>query len=292
MGTLETITLESWDTEISPVVKQKAIYALENGKVLYFPALAFPIRTDERHLLSPEIADPKSKNVSYDKVNDRLSGMQCSEQDTHLLKEMLKRYATCSRALIERLIPSYIPYLNQARTSFRPVEIAGRKSSYRKDDSLLHVDSFPSTPTKGRRIMRVFTNINPDQKPRIWRLGEPFPTVVKKIAPKTKPLWPGVAFLLQKLKITKDYRTPYDHCMLQIHDIMKGDQEYQKRVNQEQVLFMPGDTWIVFTDQVSHAAMAGQHVVEQTFYLPTAAMQYQETPPLAVLEKHFQKKLI
>src|SRR2546429_2712052 len=36
--------------------------------------------------------------------------------------------------------------------------------------------------------------------------------------------------------------------------------------------FPVGSTWMAFTDQVSHAAMAGQHLLEQTFYLPLTSM--------------------
>jgi hypothetical protein len=292
MSTLETIELNEWEHKISLPLQQRAIQALENGKVLYFPSLAFNIKNEEQGLLSPSKADPKSKNISYDRSTDKLNGSQCSEHEAFMMKEMIKRYAICSRSLIEHLLPSYIPYLNQARTSFRPVEIEGRKTSYRKDDTLLHVDSFPATPTKGRRIMRVFTNINPHGKPRVWRVGEPVPDVVNKMAPKTRSLFPGFALLLKMLKITKDYRTPYDNYMLQIHNHMKGDQNYQKNVSQEEIRFMPGDTWIVYTDQVSHAAMSGQHVLEQTFYLPSSAMKYQTSTPLSVLEKYFNRRLI
>ena len=31
-----------------------------------------------------------------------------------------------------------------------------------------------------------------------------------------------------------------------------------------------GSTWMTFTDQVSHAAMAGQYQFEQTFLLPVS----------------------
>lgn len=292
MSVLETINLADWETEISSSLKQKAIQSLENGKVLYFPSLSFHIPDNEKMLLSPDKTDPKSKNISYDRTTEKLSGAQCSEVESLLMKEMIKRYANCSRTLFEGLFPSYVPYINQARTSFRPVEIAGRKSSYRKDDTLLHVDSFPATPMKGQRIMRIFTNINPDNKPRVWRVGEPFPDVVQKMAPRTTKQFPGASFLLKTLKITKDYRTLYDHYMLQIHNEMKADQKYQQEVLQEEVLFMPGDSWIVYTDQVSHAAMSGQHVLEQTFYLPSIAMQNQASTPLAVLEKYFKKKLV
>jgi hypothetical protein len=88
--------------------------------------------------------------------------------------------------------------------SFRPVEIAGRKSSYRKDDTLLHVDSFPSNPTRGQRILRVFTNINQEGKPRVWRTGEPFEAVAAKMVPQISPPLFGLAPpLLKLLKITK-----------------------------------------------------------------------------------------
>jgi hypothetical protein len=57
--------------------------------------------------------------------------------------------------------------------SFRPQEEASRKLSRHARNDLLHVDSFPTRPTRGDRIFRVFTNINPTA-PRVWRTGETF----------------------------------------------------------------------------------------------------------------------
>jgi hypothetical protein len=292
MESLETFDTEAWDTTFSEEIKQRAIQALEGGKVLYFPHLPFILNKDEKCFLSPQIADPKTKNISYDSNRDRLAGTVCSEGEANKIKAFLKRYARKSRGFLENLIPHYTPNLVQAKTSFRPVEISGRKSSYRKDDTLLHVDSFPSNPTKGKRILRVFTNINAEGKSRIWRVGEPFEEVVKKMAPKVSLPFPGAAYLLKALGITKDYRTHYDHYMLQMHNLMKGDANYQKNVFQQEIAFPPGSTWIVYTDQVSHAAMSGQHVLEQTFHLPYGAMQDESTNPIKVLEKYLQKSLL
>lgn len=290
--TLEQLDIQTWEQSVSHTIQNKAIQSLENGYVLVFPSLSFPLVTDEQPFLSSDIADPKSKNVSYDIHKDRLTGALCPENDIGKLRAMMKRYALTSRQFLERLIPSYSPFLIQAKTSFRPVEIAGRKSSYRKDDSLLHVDSFPSSPTKGQRILRIFTNINPKGKPRVWRLGEPFEDVVEKMIARTSsPMW-GIASLYKWLGITKDYRTPYDHYMLQIHDAMKGDNHYQKTVSQCEVQFPPGTTWIVYTDQVSHAAMSGQHVLEQTFHLPVKGIKNTSTIPLKVLEKKLNRILV
>lgn len=292
MTTLETLDIETWKSTISEKTLNQAIQALENGKVLYFPSLPFTLQPNEKLFLSPEIVDPKTKNISYDIRTDRLGGTLCQGEEAVKLKEMLRRYAIASRQFLEQLLPYYTPNLIQAKTSFRPVEIWSRKSSYRKDDTLLHVDSFPSNPTKGQRILRLFTNINHEGKPRVWRLGEPFENVVRQWAPKaSKPIW-GAAFLLKLLNITKDYRSPYDHYMMQIHDRMKGDAHYQKSVPQEEVSFPTGCSWMVFTDQVSHAAMSGQHVLEQTFHLPAQALQNESTTPLRVLERFFNKSLL
>ena len=61
-----------------------------------------------------------------------------------------------------------------AGTSYRPFEVDQRKLSWRRDDTRLHVDAFPSNPIGEKRILRIFRNINPDGQPRHWRVGEDF----------------------------------------------------------------------------------------------------------------------
>lgn len=292
MKSLHTFNITEWDLKASTDIQNQAIESLENGKVLFFPALPFELTKEELILLSPSIIDPKSKNISYNIQNDRLGGTSCQEDQRELLKDMIRRYATTTRHFLRQILPHYDISLIQGKTSLRTVEIEGRKSSYRKDDTRLHVDAFPSNPNHGKRILRVFTNVNHEGKPRVWRTGEPFPDVVAKIAPRVNRPPVGLAWMLKLLGITKDYRSPYDHYMLQIHDSMKGDEEYQKDVPQEEVKFPPGSTWIVYTDQVSHAAMSGQHVLEQTFHLPVEGLKDSSTAPLRVLEKYFSKPLV
>lgn len=291
MSLLEKFPISSWEVPISAENQKKAIDDLESGKVLYFEKLPFSLDEDELQFLSPSILDGKAKNISLDKKKNRLSGTLLSPEKAELLKKMLRRYSHYSQAFLEKLLPYYAPYLSQGRTSFRPIEIAGRKTSYRKDDTRLHVDAFPSSPTKGYRILRVFTNINHEGKPRVWRVGEPLESVFDQfLSGAPSPIF-GVASLLKWLGITKDYRTPYDHYMLQVHDKMKGDDSYQRNTKQEEVQFPPGSTWIVYTDQVSHAAMSGQHVLEQTFHIPIGGLKDENTSPLRVMEKFLDKKL-
>lgn len=289
---LETLTTKQWDETFSASTQQHAVKQLEHGKIIYFPELAFHLPTAEQVFLSSDYADPKSKNIGFHAQTQKMWGVQNLDDTQHAqLKSMLQRYSQFAFGLIKSLFPNYVNQLTVARTSYRPIQISGRKTSPRKDDKRLHVDAFPSAPNQGKRIVRVFTNINPHGEDRVWRTGEPFELVAKRFIPTiTKPL-PGVAAFLRALKITKSYRTPYDHYMLRMHDTMKADDDYQKNAEQREVRFPPGSTWIVQTDHVSHAVMTGQFLMEQTFYLPVQAMQDASLSPLRVLERLLQTNL-
>jgi hypothetical protein len=79
--------------------------------------------------------------------------------------------------------------------------------------------------------------------------------------------------------------------MLGLHDQAKLDDRYQSSTDKIRVEFPPNTTWIVFTDLVMHAALSGQYLLEQTFYLPPDAMQDEGRAPLRRLEKIYQRAL-
>jgi hypothetical protein len=195
--------------------------------------------------------------------------------------------------LAGRLFPPYRDAMEAGRTSFRPAEVAGRKpKSWRKDDSRLHVDAFPATPVHGRRMLRFFTNVDSSGAIRHWQLGEPFARVTERFLPRVPKYSPFAARMLAALHVTKTVRSDYDHCMLHIHDSMKGDLDYQRTVPKEDAYFAAGRTWIVFSDQVSHAVLSGRCIFEQTIYLPVEAQRFPERSPLRVLERVAGRALI
>lgn len=291
MSALETISLNSLAPQENEF-QQRAISSLEGGKVVYLPHLTFELLPNETEFLDPVILKPKIKNVSYDIQTGNVQGTCLSGEKSLELKEMLHRFALFSREILTLFFPKYLPQAIQGRTSYRPAETLGRRLSLLKDDSLLHVDSFPSQPVKGNRILRIFSNINPDGKSRVWKVGEPFSQVVNKMSPRLKGQLPGVAYLMRTLGITKGLRTLYDHYMLELHDAMKKDPAYQREVEQTVLELKAGSSWMVFTDLVSHAVLSGQFVLEQTYYIPPDAMYQEELSPLRVLEKALSKKLI
>ena len=131
-----------------------------------------------------------------------------------------------------------------------------------------------------------------DGLPRAWRVGEPFADLAARMAPRLRAPLPGSARLLRLLGVTKSLRTPYDHVMLQLHDLAKADLDYQRDAPQAAVDFAPGSTWVVFSDQVSHAVMRGQHMMEQTFFLAPGDQLVPGTAPLHVLERTLQRVLL
>jgi hypothetical protein len=264
---------------------------LERGDVLFFSRLRFQIRADEASLFSPAILS-SAKNASFDPATGRVGGATVSGPDLECLRGLMSRFSAAAAGFAGRLLPHYRGRLASARASFRPAEIAGRASSWRKDDSRLHVDSFPASPVQGRRILRLFTNVNPAGRPRSWRVGGSFEALAAHFASSIAPPWPGSAALLRALRLTKSRRTAYDALMLQLHDRMKGDLVFQESSPQTAVDFPAGTTWLAFTDQVSHAATAGQYQLEQTFLLPVEAMVDESVSPLRVLERQFRRALV
>jgi hypothetical protein len=284
------VSIMSWEGNCPESLQQEAASALEDERVLFFPNLKFEIGPQEKQFLNPAIVSG-AKNVVFNIATGKLGGCRRDGPEAEQVAAMLKRFAESARATLENLLPAYRNKLVLGRTSLRPVEIANRVTSWRKDDTRLHVDSFPSTPLQGRRILRLFSNVNPDGKPRSWRLGEAFEDAAKHFAPRLRPPFPGSAAALQLLRITRGRRAAYDHYMLQLHDRMKADLDYQRSSRQSHFDFPAGATWIAFTDQIPHAAVAGQHQLEQTFYLRVEDMVDPGRSPLRTLEKLMGSKL-
>jgi hypothetical protein len=287
---LETLSITAWHGPFDPELRQRALSALEHGKVLVLPDLPFQIAPHEADLLRPDISGAERKNVSLDPRTGRLGNTALESQQTGRLTAMLQRFATDSARLLTDLLPAYAPAMEQARTSFRPNEIAGRSYSPRHDDKRLHVDAFPSRPLGGNRILRLFTNVAPDGALRDWRVGEPFERYAQRFLPQIGRPWPGSGWLLERLGITKGRRTAYDHFMLGLHDRGKLDAAYQATAPYADVHFAPGTTWLCFTDQVLHAALAGHCALEQTFHVPVTAMAEPHHAPFQVLERLSSKR--
>ncbi len=157
---MTTLRHAGWTLPAEAGAARGAVETLECGGVLFLPDLPFECDPDESPLLSPAILS-SAKNASFDPGSGSVGGTTLGGASLERLSRMMARFSDRAAALVDNLLPAYSRQVLRARTSFRPAEIAGRATTWRKDDTRLHIDSFPATPVQGRRILRVFTNVNP-----------------------------------------------------------------------------------------------------------------------------------
>ena len=131
----------------------------------------------------------------------------------------------------------------------------------------------------------MFTNVDPAGTDRIWRVGGRFEDYAALRIGALRPMLPGQSWLFAALGLTGGRRSAYDQLMLQLHDAMKSDPAYQRDGVAAEIAFHPGSSWMVFSDQVPHAAIAGRNALEQTFQLPVSALRFPDRAPLRVLER-------
>ena len=273
---------------------------LEAGGIVYFPHTPVPIPPDDLQFLlgQRQTSSGLHKNIAYKPNRDELSGVDrksATPSDVEQLHSVMRRYS----ASVESFLADFLaPYQRRWRldyASFRPLEEESRDLPVRRRNDLLHTDAFPTRPTRGWRILRFFHNIHPTRT-RDWVVGDPFGKVVSAFTPSKlptpKPDSPvaragkaiaqatGLAGIVPQWK-----RTPYDEFMMQLHNAMKEDAAFQANCVREEVKFVPGSSWMVYTETVPHAVLGGQYALEQTFLIDPAAMVTPMSAPIAVLEK-------
>jgi hypothetical protein len=226
-----------------------------------------------------------------------LRGFSSSQaEETKRLHEIMRRYsAEVTRFLSEFLSP-YAAHWSLDFASFRPLEEKDRNLPLHKRNDLLHVDAFPSRPTRGARILRVFTNINPTES-RVWQTTWRFNELAGRFAADAGlqrfaaradspagTVRRQTSRLMRTLGLPVANRSAYDQFMLRFHDYLKENADFQKGCVKVRLEFPPRATWIVFTDAVAHAALSGQFALEQTYIVPTDALLSPEKAPISVLE--------
>jgi len=286
---LENLPLDSWTGPYDAGLKARAVSALERGAVLFFPNLPFLLAEPETQFLDARVSDGQAKNISLDHTTGKMQASSLSGEKAQALAAMMERFGSQAATLMHELLP----YRNveRARTSFRPVQVKGRHYSKISDDRLLHIDAFPSRPMQGRRILRFFANVAPNS-PRHWHVGQPFEDFARAFLPRVRPHLPGKSWLYETLGVTRGRRSRYDELMLSLHDAAKLDENFQNNSPHDAIEFPPGCCWLVFTDQVLHAALGGEFALEQTFHLDIAEMAEPERAPVKVLERLSGKALV
>lgn len=275
---------------------------LESGQILFFREMPFLIPAEDREfLLAQQWSELRlHKNVSYRPSEDSLRGVSGDTRTVGRLHSILRNYSEAVAKFLDTFLSPYAGRRILDFASFRPLEEENRDLPLHKRNDLLHVDAFPSRPTCGGRILRVFTNLNP-AKPRIWDTTEGFGVLARKYAEAAglRDIAEDESFLVRtvqnwggKLGFRGMGRTPYDMFMLRFHDFLKENEEFQSTCPKVRMDFPPLATWLVFTDSVAHAVLSGQYAIEQTFLIPPKALVAPAQAPYRILEEIAGRPLI
>lgn len=297
---LVTIARESLPDGRTPAEVQARAWCtqLEAGEILYFPQTPIAIpQNDLEFLLGQQQADSSlHKNIAYKPRIDKLSGVDTKTADAAAVARLQNIMREYSHAVVKFLTGFLSPYRGNWTldyASFRPQEEQGRDLSVRRRNDLLHTDAFPTRPTHGARILRFFNNIHPTRT-RDWVVGDPFASVVRQFAPAQIAPRPdtGVARAAKLLgraaglgaAIPSLKRSPYDDFMMRFHNFLKENPRFQADCTKYPWQFPSGSSWMVYTDTVPHAVLAGQYALEQTLLVAPEALVAPQTSPLKVLE--------
>jgi hypothetical protein len=307
---LVTITRNELSGAVSDAQARAWCAQLEAGDILYFPETPVPIpQGDLAFLLGRQQTDSSlHKNIAYkparDSRPDKLSGVDTKTADAAAVERLQGIMRAYSRSVVEFLTGFLSPYRAKWRldyASFRPQEEEGRDLPHRRRNDLLHTDAFPTRPTYGARILRFFNNIHPTRT-RDWVVSDPFATVVKQFAPREIAPAPdnplsraakgvgravGLGAAIPSIK-----RSPYDDFMIRFHNFLKENARFQAECAKYPWQFPAGSSWMVYTDTVPHAVLAGQYALEQTLLVKPEALVAPETSPLRVLERMVGTALI
>src|SRR5262249_13773369 len=158
-------------------------------------------------------------------------------EEREKLHSVLRSYSQRVTVFLSHLLTPYAKQWRLDFASFRPIEERGRNVRHRARNDLLHVDSFPTRPTNGDRILRVFTNLNPTQA-REWLTAEPFDVLAKQFAgtrgaPSVRPLSSidrvrrTIGAVAKSVGLPVVIRSPYDQFMLKFHHYLKENSDFQ-----------------------------------------------------------------
>lgn len=267
---------------------------LEQGELVYFPVCPFTLpEAEDRQFLWQQQLGKIHKNISYNPANEKISGgtWQSSEQ-MERLAQLLAIFGEHATTWLRQRLPEYSQSLQRDRVSFRPEEEATRPLRHNARNDLLHIDAFPSRPTQGARILRLYVNINATDD-RVWMTSYTFAELLQKyggdfeLAQSDVANW-GWKFGEQITRLFDPFRSnrsDYDQFMLQFHQYMKTNDQLQERSPRRFWKFPPNSAWLAFTDALSHAEMRGQFALEHSFFVPLNALVYPELAPYNIFRQ-------
>lgn len=278
-----------------PPVDPTLAERLERGEVLYYPVCPFPLPegADRDFLLEQRLAGGPHKNVSYDPSQDKAKGFRVvNRTQAGRFHNLLADFSRVATAWLSSILPRYAHSWHLDRVSYRPEEEATRRLRLTARNDLLHVDAFPSRPTNGARILRLFVNVNPNE-PRVWVTSDSFAQLLSRYGdqvklPRTDSLGWKQWFNRKVLGFFQPQRrqvSVYDEFMFRFHNFLKSNDEFQEQCFKRYWSFPPNSVWIMMGDATSHAVLRGRYALEHSYFVPAECLALPMESPAALLAR-------
>lgn len=265
--------------------------ALESSDLFFFPTCPFalPPAGQLEFLRRQPNAGFGHKDVSYDPIRGRLASQKAGHpSEARRLGDVFTQFSDAATSWLSNKFPTYAGLVRD-RVTLRTEEEATRTLRLTARNDLLHVDNFPTRPTGGRRILRLYVNINPTD-PQVWATSEPFSKLLSRFAvqhripARTLVEWTSpTPSVVRVFAGGKSRRTPYDAWMLKLHHFLKEDDTFQAQASRRVWSFPPGSMWLLFADGVAHAQLRGQFSLEHSYFVPLACLAHPVEAPVHLL---------
>jgi hypothetical protein len=268
---------------------------LERGDIITWNPcpIMLPTGDDLTFLLQQQLKSSAHKNISCNPAKHTVSSFaRHSQKQADRLQGLMRDFSRRTCVWLASMLPRYAQAWQPDRASLRPEEEATRKLRLSARNDLLHFDAFPSRPTRGHRILRLYVNINPTDD-RVWMTSDVFAKVLEKYGTTVGlPTQRDVTWIrrlrqgiLSVFQPTASERTEYDDFMLRLHHFLKTNDEFQERAARKLWHFKPGTAWLLFSDTVSHAELRGQYALEHSFFVARQTLALPDESPSALLER-------
>ena len=258
---------------------------LEDSELVVFPSAPFELPgSDDREFLASQHVGWGHKNISFDPSTGTVKGSQPGSAER--LRSLMCEFSDRVTGWLSEVLPEYARAWQLDLATLRPEEEATRRLRQTARNDLLHVDNFPSRPSFGRRVLRVYANL--DVNARVWATSEKFPRLLERFA-RRNPIpalhaegWvrPATGLFRRRAGACE-----YDALMQRLHHSLKQDDDFQERAAKRLWELPPGSVWLLFADSLSHAVLRGSCAVEHSFFVPVPAMRSPEKAPLSQLSE-------
>jgi 3-deoxy-D-manno-oct-2-ulosonic acid (Kdo) hydroxylase len=268
---------------------------LERSDLVVFPDCPFqlpPIGQLE-FLRRQPTAGFGHKDVSFDPVAGKLGwqrGMHPSE--ARRLADVLGDFSAAATDWLKANYPGYAAGLLPDRATLRTEEEATRPLRLTARNDLLHIDNFPTRPTGGRRVLRLYVNINATDA-HVWATSDRFLQMLARYAARhrvpvrTRAEWMAPAQSLVRLFTGRGpARSAYDAWMLRLHHFLKEDEAFQAQPARKMWTFPPRSMWLLFSDSVAHGLLRGRFALDHSFFVDQDCLSRPADSPLAELERY------